>query len=166
MLMRLSKIALIATTALFLGIVVLNNTTDYWSNYYFVEGVLKMETTFEGNTAMWRAIDSPFIYNIFYATIILWEAISCGLLVWGCWKMWSARKATAVVFKKAKTLAATGLVVSMLQWYLAFLTVGGEWFLMWQSDRWNGQDAATRMFLILGVILLFLQFEDGDPEAA
>jgi predicted small integral membrane protein len=43
-----------------------------------------------------------------------------------------------------------------MQWLVAFLVVGGEWFLMWQSKNWNGQDAAFRMFAIIGIALLFL----------
>ena len=80
----------------------------------------------------------------------------------GAWKIWQARAASPAVFQKAKTLAAFGLVVSMLQWLVAFITVGGEWFLMWQSSTWNGQDAAFRMFACLGIILLFLM--QPDPE--
>jgi predicted small integral membrane protein len=41
-------------------------------------------------------------------------------------------------------------------WLVAFLTVGAEWFLMWQSHIWNGQEAAFRMFTVVGIILLFL----------
>jgi len=51
----------------------------------------------------------------------------------------------------------------MLQWLVAFLTVGGEWFLMWQS-KWNGQEAASRMFLVMGVILLFVNSPDEEIE--
>jgi predicted small integral membrane protein len=47
---------------------------------------------------------------------------------------------------------------------VAFLTVGGEWFLMWQSHTWNGQDAAFRMFASLGIILIYLILP--EPEAA
>jgi predicted small integral membrane protein len=44
----------------------------------------------------------------------------------------------------------------MLMWMFAFLTVGAEWFLMWQSHEWNGQEAAFRMFAITGIVLLLL----------
>jgi predicted small integral membrane protein len=40
------------------------------------------------------------------------------------------------------------------------MTVGGEWFLMWQSRIWNGQDAAFRLFAFMGVSLLFLNQPD------
>jgi predicted small integral membrane protein len=44
----------------------------------------------------------------------------------------------------------------MLQWFVAFLCVGAEWFLMWQSKSWNGQEAAFRMFAVEGVVLVVL----------
>ena len=40
-------------------------------------------------------------------------------------------------------------------WFVGFIAVGGEWFLMWQSKIWNGQDAAFRMFTMLFLILLY-----------
>jgi predicted small integral membrane protein len=50
----------------------------------------------------------------------------------------------------------------MLQWYIAFLTVGAEWFLMWQSKSFNGQDAAMRMFVVMGISLIFLMMKDDE----
>jgi len=33
-------------------------------------------------------------------------------------------------------------------------------FLMWQSKTWNGQEAAFRMFTIVGIVLIFLVQKD------
>jgi predicted small integral membrane protein len=165
MLTRLSKIALVAASALFLAIVVFNNITDYDSNFQFVRHVLNMSTTFPGNQGMWRAIDVPAVHHAFYASIIIWELAAAVIIGVGAWKLWVARGASAFVWQQAKQWAALGLTVSMLQWFVAFITVGGEWFLMWQSKVWNGQDAAFRMFAILGLILLFLQQRDDEVSA-
>ena len=165
MLIRLAKISLVASLGLFLLTVVFNNVTDYKPNYDFVEGVLSMGTTFPGNAAMWRAIHSEPVYHAFYVSIILWEAAACGLLFAGAWKLWSARGAGAAAFDRAKNLAVAGVVLNLLQWLLAFITVGGEWFLMWQSKSWNGQEAVARMFLIAGIILLFLNTRDEELSA-
>jgi predicted small integral membrane protein len=165
MLLRLAKISLVASVALFLAIVVLNNLTDYGSNFEFVRHVLNMSTTFPGNKAMWRAIDIPAVHHAFYASIIVWEAAAAAVIALGAKKLWDARSASSAAWQQAKTLAAAGLVLSMLQWFVAFITVGGEWFLMWQSKSWNGQDAAFRMFASLGLILVFLQQRDEEPAA-
>jgi len=159
---RISKLALSAAIAFFLALVVFNNVTDYGSNYGFVHHVLAMDTTFPGNTAMWRAIDSVPVYHAFYATIILWEAAAAALIAWGTWKLWTCRGAEAKTFNRAKGLVIAGLTLNLLQWFVAFLTVGGEWFLMWQSRTWNGQEAAFRMFACVGLVLLFLSRDDGE----
>jgi predicted small integral membrane protein len=49
-------------------------------------------------------------------------------------------------------------------WLVAFLTVGGEWFLMWQSKIWNGQEAAFRMFTTIGIVLILLTQPDTDAQ--
>lgn len=165
LLIRLSKISLVFSVALFLFLVVLNNLTDYGSNYLFVENVLGMTTVFEGNQLMWRAIESPVIHTLFYISIILWEAVAMVLCAWGGYKLLRHIKAPKKKFEAAKDIAILGLVVSMLQWFVAFITVGGEWFTMWQSEIWNGQDAAFRMFACLGIVLLFLYLpEFGEEE--
>jgi predicted small integral membrane protein len=164
-LIRICKISLVVSVAFFLFLVVLNNLTDYGSNFLFVENVLGMTTVFEGNTLLWRSIDSPVIHHLFYWSIILWEAASMGLCGYGSYLLIRALRGSSAQFQGAKTIAVAGLVVSMLQWFLAFITVGGEWFTMWQSAIWNGQDAAFRMFGCLGIILLFVYMPEwGEAQ--
>jgi len=156
MLLRLAKISLTAASAFFLLLVAFNNVTDYDSNFQFVRHVLSMDTSFPGNTLMWRALPAPAVHHIFYASIILWEFTAGGLLAAGTVKLWRARSAAPAGWSQAKSLATAGLALSLLQWFVAFLTVGGEWFVMWQSKTWNGQEAAFRMFTVFGIILVFL----------
>ncbi len=165
-LIRVSKIALVGASAFFLLLVVFNNLTDYGSNFEFVKHVLSMDTTFPGNAGMWRAFTSPLLHHAFYATIILWEAVTCALLGAGTWRLWQARTAPAAGWQTAKSLATLGFTLSLLQWYVAFISIGGEWFLMWQSKTWNGQDAAFRMFTLMGVSLVFLTLRNDDLPAA
>jgi predicted small integral membrane protein len=40
------------------------------------------------------------------------------------------------------------------------MAIGGEWFAMWQSEDWNGLDAALRVFVFSGVVLLVDQLPD------
>jgi predicted small integral membrane protein len=165
MLLRLSKIVLSAAIGLHLLIVTLNNVTDYQSNYDFVRHVLAMDTTFPGNALMWRAIHHAPIYHACYAVIILWEAAAAGVTFVGAWRLWRARHADAATFHHTKSTALAGLVLNLLLWLVAFITVGGEWFLMWQSSQWNGLGTASRMFTIVALVLLFLNTrEDEVPE--
>lgn len=162
MLTRLAKISLVASSALFLLIVVFNNLTDYGSNFEFVRHVLSMDTTFPGNRGMWRAMTSPVIHHIFYALIIVWEWVAGVMLAVAAARMWNARAQSTDAWRKATSLAVAGLTVSLLQWLIAFIIVGGEWFLMWQSTTWNGQTAAARMFVVFALILIFLNQRDDE----
>jgi predicted small integral membrane protein len=49
-------------------------------------------------------------------------------------------------------------------WLVAFLSVGGEWFLMWQSHSWNGQEEAFRMFAVVGLVLLIVMQPDTEGQ--
>jgi predicted small integral membrane protein len=69
------------------------------------------------------------------------------------------------VFNAAKGVAVIALTLSMTMWLVAFLSVGAEWFLMWQSREWNGQEAAFRMFAVVGLVLLLVLQPDGDGQA-
>jgi predicted small integral membrane protein len=59
-------------------------------------------------------------------------------------------------------MAILGLKLGLMMWLVAFLSIGGEWFLMWQSKTWNGQEAAFRMFTVIGIVLLLVT--QPDPE--
>jgi predicted small integral membrane protein len=158
---RLSKSLLVAAVAFYYTLVVFNNITDYNSNYQFVHHVLTMDSTFPGNNGMWRAINSRLIHTLFFLSIIAWEAVTA-LLCWAAAAhLFAAQKKSAAEFKRAASFAIGSLTVGLLMWFVAFLSIGAEWFLMWQSRNWNGQEAAFRMFSILGIILLYL----AQPEA-
>jgi predicted small integral membrane protein len=44
------------------------------------------------------------------------------------------------------------------------MVVGGEWFAMWQSKLWNGQEAAFRFYVTLLGVLIFVSQEDPELE--
>lgn len=161
---RFSKVLLTWAVALFASLVVFNNLTDYDSNYMFVKHVLEMDTTFPGNKAMWRAIDSPFLHHAFYWLIIFAEA-AVAVLCWaGGFRLYRSIH-DASRFNQAKGIAIAGLTCGIFLWFTGFITVGGEWFLMWQSKVWNGQEAAFRIVIILGIVLLYLIQHDGQADA-
>jgi len=164
MILRLSKAVFVAAVAFFNTLVVFNNVTDYDSNYQFVHHVFLMDSTFPDNRAMWRAVHPLWIHKVFYDGIIFWEVVAMAQTWAGSVQLVRAVRKSATAFQNSKHLAITGLTVSMLLWLVAFLTIGGEWFLMWQSKTWNGQEAAFRLFLVDGVILLFLLTPDGEHD--
>lgn len=164
MITRTAKLLLVAGVALFYTLVVFNNITDFDSNYQFVRHVLMMDSTFPGNRGLWRALRSPAVHLGFYLSIIGWEILTAALLWLGSWRLLRHRRESAASFQSAKGVAVLALTLSLLMWLVAFLSVGGEWFLMWQSHIWNGQDAAFRMFVVVGVVLLILLQPEADQQ--
>ena len=160
MTIRITKILLVFAIAIYFTLVVFNNTTDYDSNFQFVRHVLMMDSTFAGNHAMWRAINSPAIHTLFYIGIIAWESLTMILCWLGGITLVRKLKAPAPAFQRGKNGAIFGLALGALLWLTAFLTIGGEWFLMWQSQKWNGRDAAFHMFIVIGIVLIFLVQDD------
>jgi predicted small integral membrane protein len=164
MITRSAKILLVAGIALFYTLVVFDNLTDFDSNYQFVHHVLSMDTTFPGNHAMWRALPSPTIHLIFYLSIIAWEFATMVLLWLSVVRLVRTLRGSGVAFHAAKRFAIASLTLSMLMWLVAFLVVGAEWFLMWQSHTWNGQEAAFRMFAVVGIVLLIVMQPEMEGQ--
>lgn len=160
MTLRLSRILLVAAVALFYTLLVFNNVTDYGSNYQFVHHVLLMDSTLPGNHGTWRAIHPLWVHALFYDTIIAWEALTMLLLWAAVARMLRTLRRSAEDYRRARNLAVAGLTLSLLLWLVAFLSIGGEWFLMWQSHIWNGQEAAFRMFTVVGIVFILLLLPD------
>ena len=164
MLIRLSKILLVASVALFATLVVFNNVVDYGSNYAFVHHVLKMDTVFSPEQAAWRAIESTAVHHTAYILIISFEA-TIAVLCWiGVARLWQDRH-DAVAFDAAKSFAIVGLVAGILLWFTGFNVVGGEWFLMWQSKQWNGLSSSRAFTMILALILIFVHMPERDATS-
>ncbi len=158
---RLSKIILMLSVAVFSSLVVFNNVTDYDSNFQFVRHVLLMDTTFPDNKGLWRSISNPLLHHSFYIMIIAGEAV-VALLAWiGALRLWRAA-GNADAFNRSKDAAIWSLTLGIVLWFTGFIAIGGEWFLMWQSQVWNGQQAAFRITVYFALILLFIVKKDDD----
>lgn len=162
MIVRLSKVALTLFAGMFALLVGVDNIVDYGTNFSFVRHVLSMDTTFPGNALLWRAITSDWVHHAAYAGIIASE-LAVGLLcVAGAVRLFTARLMPAMDFNTSKHLAIGGLSAGFALYFFGFLFVGGEWFQMWQSQTWNGQEAAFRFAASFGLVLIFVNQEDTD----
>jgi predicted small integral membrane protein len=162
---RVSKSALTLTLGIFALLVSVDNIIDYDTNFAFVQHVLSMDTTFPGNKLMWRAITRDWVHHAAYASIIAAE-LAVGLMcVAGAWRLFTARARPAAYFNEAKALAIAGMAAGFGLYFFGFLVIGGEWFQMWQSATWNGQEAAFRFAALFGLVLIFVAIEDLDPSS-
>jgi predicted small integral membrane protein len=162
MLVRAAKVLLVLLIGLFSLLVGADNVIDYGTNYAFVQHVMSMDTVFPSSTLTWRAITSPALHHAAYALIIAAEIVTGVLCLLGAWRLWEARGAPATRFNAAKDVAIAGLVFGVALWFFGFMTVGGEWFQMWQSQTWNGQEAAFRFIGCIGLVLIFLAQKDDE----
>jgi predicted small integral membrane protein len=162
MTLRLAKILLPLMLAAFAFIVTLDNIVDYGSNFLFVQHVLSMDTTFPGNALMSRAITSHLMWHVSYWLIFAAEGTTCALLLSGTVALWRARRQDGARFNAAKSLIVAGCAMGFLVWFFGFMVVGGEWFAMWQSKTWNGQDAAFKFYMAILGVLIFVNQPDTD----
>jgi predicted small integral membrane protein len=159
---RYAKIVMVACLAIFCLIVVFTNLTDYSTNFLFVKHVLSMDTTFPGNALMYRSITAPALWNAAYVLIIAVEVIVGILFLAGAIRLWQERTGPAAAFNGAKGLTVAGVLAAFLLWFFGFMVIGGEWFVMWQSTTWNGQEAAFRFYVTVLAVLIFVNQPDGD----
>ncbi|MFD0312405.1 DUF2165 domain-containing protein [Streptomyces sp. NPDC127119] len=141
---------LTGTVALYITLVAFGNITDFGTNQQFVQHVLAMDTTFKDDDLMWRAVESKALQDAAYVVIIAWETVAALVLILGT-VQWVRRDVA-----RARRTSTAGLLMLMLLFGAGFLAVGGEWFAMWQSEDWNGLDAAMRVFLLSSVVLIVI----------
>ncbi|MFD5158803.1 DUF2165 domain-containing protein [Streptomyces hawaiiensis] len=158
--LSLAATLLTATIALYMALVAFGNITDFGTNQQFVRHVLAMDTTFKDEDLMWRAITSQGLQDAAYVGIIVWETVAALALIYGSW-LWVRRDDP-----RARRMSTYGLLMVMLLFGAGFIAIGGEWFSMWQSKTWNGLDAATRIFLFSGVVLIVNQLSASRTETS
>jgi len=159
---RLAKVALVVAVALFASLVTFGNLTDYNTNFAFVQHVLAMDTIFSFSTIKYRAITDPALHHAAYALIIATEG-AIAVLCWIGAAMLARRlRADAGAFNRAKTFAVLGLTLGFLLWQVGFMSIGGEWFGMWQSQQWNGVPSAHRIVTVIVAVLIFVVLPDQE----
>jgi predicted small integral membrane protein len=55
-----------------------------------------------------------------------------------------------------------GLTLGFLLWQVGFMTIGEEWFGMWQSQQWNGVPSAFRFMMTTITVLIFVAIPDQE----
>jgi predicted small integral membrane protein len=156
--LALAATLLTGSTALYIALVAFGNITDFGTNQSFVQHVLAMDTTFKDDDLMWRAVTSKGLQNAAYVAIIVWETLAALVLGYGTW-LWARREHT-----RARSVSTYGLLMLLLLFGAGFIAIGGEWFSMWQSKTWNGLEAATRVIVFAGFVLIVNHLPLREPE--
>jgi len=153
--LRRSKIAFMASICVWTGLIGINNAMDYRANFQFVRHVLEMDTTFAGNPLLWRSLHWSPLHHAAYLVIIAVELLVALLSGIAVVRMLAAGN-DPEKFSRAKAVGVRALALGVLLWLAGFEGIGGEYFLMWQSQTWNGQEAAFRVAALCLLGLLFL----------
>ncbi len=159
---RVTKCIAVCSIAIMLLLIVIGNTTDYYTNYFFVAHVMKMDTIFPNSQIHYRSINNPILFHAGYIFLIILETIMTIFCCLGGFLMIKNIKKPAQKFNASKKWAVTGIAIGIVIWFLGFEVIGGEWFGMWQSTTWNGLGSAGRILDFLVLTLLLLHFKEAE----
>jgi predicted small integral membrane protein len=162
---RIAKATSVTAIGLMALLVVIGNTTDYYTNYLFVEHVLKMDTIFPNSSTHYRSINEPILFHAAYIVIIVMEIGMAFCCLKGGLLLFRNLRKDAYSFDAAKNWGVAGITIGIVIWFLGFEVIGGEWFAMWQSSTWNGLAAAERILSFLVLTLIFLHLRE-EPAAS
>ena len=157
--MRIIKTVMVFGMALFLTLAALGNITMSDGAFGAVSTAVNMQGTFQHPNAMWRAIESPALVWVSLCVIVIFEILGAVLCWMGTVKMWQGRNSTEA-FKAAKEKAMLGLGVTACLYFIGFLVIAQEFFLMWQNSQLNVLPDAFRIFATAMLIGLWLAQDD------
>nr|WP_255407247.1 DUF2165 domain-containing protein [Mycobacterium sp. AT1] len=156
----------------YIMLVAIGNITDFATNQAFVHHVLAMDTTNFGAepgtgldpNVLWRAASASPLQNAAYVCIIVWESLA-GIVLIAATAAWFIDRGTC--HQRARALSTIGLLMIISLFVGGFVDIGGEWFQMWRSTRWNGLDTAFRNIVLatLPLILIHLPVTCRCPAA-
>jgi predicted small integral membrane protein len=157
------KILMVGGLTVLCGFIVAGNLHDPGSNLLFVQHVFSMDTIVPVSAMADHAVPTPLLWKIGFWLIVTGEALTAALFAIGTVELLLARKSKARDFYRAKRFVFAGAACGFLVWFIGFLAVGGEWFAMWQSQVWNGQQPAFRIFASILLVLIFVAQPDAEP---
>ena len=159
---RLIKIAMVASVSLFCLMYALQNIWNLDAANWFVSYTTGMEGHDKYPNHFGPAVTTPALHSIMLWIIIALE-ITAGLLAAkGAFDLFKARNGSADEFNGAKTYAIAGCGVGILVWFGLFSAIAGAYFQIWQTEAGGGALANASMFSVqLGVIWLLVSQKDS-----
>ena len=120
-----------------MGIFAFLNNLSGWEETVLrmVYPMVSMQETFGNPAQTWRAVDSMLFANIVYVLIFTIEGIFGLMALYGMVSM--IRKVSGPDDDCARgiRIVKTACLLAVLVYGLFFFTIGGDWFLAWQSPN-------------------------------
>ena len=162
MIERTLKIILSGGLAILTALIAFANIHDPGANLKFVEHVLSMDTVATDSGMADHALSIPWAWRIGFWSIVATEVLTAFLFAVGTVELWRARRSKARIFHEAKRFVYIGAASGLLIWFVGFTAIGGEWYAMWQSQVWNGQQAAFRITALILLTVIFVGQQDCE----
>ncbi len=162
MIERILKIIMSGGLAILTALICYANIHDPGPNLRYVEHVLSMDTVSPDSAMRNHALPIPLAWQFAFWTIVAGEGLTAILFAVGAVELWRARNAKARIFHEAKRCVYLGAASGLLIWFVGFTAIGGEWYAMWQSQVWNGQQAAFRITALILLTVIFVGHQDCE----
>lgn len=155
---RLIPLLLVLGTALMGAIVCLNNITAPGANLAFVRHIMTMDTTNMDSGTQWREVRSPTMHRAAFIAILVCELAVTGLGLAGSYFLAANLTAADGAWESAKLFGYLTFLMALVVWFLIIQVAGAEWYVSWQSEKWNAIRDSIRINLITvaGIIILRL----------
>ncbi len=151
--------AYVRMVAAYYVLVAFDNITDpvnpNASNWPFVQGVLSGDGVPADSGFEWRFIQATWIQVLAYVGVIVTETATGVLLVIACVQgLRHARKPGS--WASAQRWSYLAGTLGLMLFFLGFIVIGGNWFIMYLNSKWNGLEPAFQNSVMTAIMLLLV----------
>lgn len=160
-----SCISLLAAS--FYLVVAFDNITNPDSNWVYVKGVMSLDGVPAGSGFGWRAIHASPVFAIAYVGVICGEVFAGALMGFGGFKGWQD-KGHHDDWLGAQRATLLGGMIGLGVFFFGFIVVGGNWFVMYLNQKWNGLEPAfqTSVLTLLSLIVVLQVAAGGRSRSS
>lgn len=153
--LRTTASSLVLMTAAYYLVVAFDNITNPDSNWPFVRGVLSENGVAAGSGFEWRAIDAQWFHVVAFVGVIVFETLTGLLLAYAAYRGLRAND-DRDAWAHAQRSTFLGMTTGLLIFFLGFITIGGNWFVMYLNSKWNGLDPAFQNSVMTMFMAVFV----------
>lgn len=125
------------------------------SNWPFVQGVLSGDGVPPDSGFEWRFITATWVQALAYIGVIAGETLTgIILLIAGVQGLRRARSCPE--WGRAQRWTYLGGILGLAVFFLGFMVIGGNWFIMYLNSKWNGMEPAFQNAVMTTLMLMLV----------
>lgn len=132
-----------------------NPTNPNASNWPFVQGVISGDGVPADSGFEWRFIDATWFQAVAYIGVMTAETITGILLLIAGIKGLRASR-TCPRWGHAQKWTYAGGILGLAVFFLGFMVIGGNWFIMYLNSKWNGLEPAFQNSVMTMLMLILV----------